>query len=52
MSLLKVELGRKLYAACLAGDEDLAKKLISEGANVNWSDEGGRTPGELSHIFK
>ena len=41
-----VELGEKLYQACETGDDNLAKKLISQGADVLWSNKNGRTPSD------
>ena len=44
-------MGEKLYQACRTGNEDLAKKLISRGADVSWSNDQGYTPSGFFRIL-
>ena len=39
------DLGARLFDACKVGDVDLVEELIARGANVNWKNHLGKTPG-------
>ena len=47
------KLGRQLFEACEIGDENLVRRLLSEGADVLYEDEDGWTPGShLKNVLK
>ena len=39
------DLDLRLFDACEIGDVRLVENLILRGANINWKDDCGRTPG-------